>query len=60
MRRTLALRKESLADLGVADLTAVVAGADTTFNCPSGFTVCGLCEIEIMVPPLPTEHRSGC
>lgn len=60
MRRTLALRKESLSDLGAADLADVVAGGDTTSTCYTGLTVCGLCDIQIAVPPLPTEHRAGC
>lgn len=58
--RRLALRGETLTELAPGDLTLVAGGGDTTFNCNTGFTVCGICDFAIERPPIPTEHRSGC
>lgn len=60
MTRRLALRAETLTELGTADLVRVTGGGDTTFNCNTGLTVCGPCDPAINRPPLPTEHRAGC
>lgn len=53
MRRTLALQKETLAELGPDQLGSVV-GAGTHITCATGITFCELCDI-IELAPLPTH-----
>lgn len=56
--KRLRLHRDTLSELAAEDLTAVVAGGDTTSTCNTGLTVCGPCDIQ--VGPLPTQHRAGC
>lgn len=45
MRKHLVLRREALAEITAADLSAVVAGVEGThLTCYTGITVCGLCD----------------
>ncbi len=53
MRRTLSLKKETLAELGPDELGSVVGGPGTHITCYTGITHCDLCDIQFA--PLPTH-----
>ncbi len=53
MRRTLHLKKETLAEIGPDELRSVVGGPGTHILCASGLTYCEVCD-DVEVAPLPT------
>lgn len=53
----LVLARETLAELGSDDLRDVAGGPGTHVTCYTGLTVCGICDVHILLPTsnCPTE-----
>lgn len=60
MKRSLTLAKETLTELATAELAGVAAarGVLTRVTCPTGFTVCTVCDYDIEVTSLCATVRS--